>query len=568
MRPPNVIFLIIDSLRADRTGLGGHRPSPSPVLDGWLGEGLVLRRNFATGCPTEFAYPGLMTSTLPLDHGGYTNGITSRPQTLAESFQAAGYRTMRIVHDSFEANSGYGRGFAESIYRFDLRRLRERAMIEIGQFRRFYRADPGALPQLAAELAARLRHKFAEYDQYAAELAAADQRGDLQDTLLLQGIDYARLRELVLREQSVFVADPRAYAEPMITEQGPEALGFLQKFAQGQQPKLRSLDRPGRWLILLSFLALVRHAAAGWPNRQALRHHSHYFGRPLASRVKYPSGAYYIEQLGRWIADQKGAQPFFAWLHLVDIHDQNFWSFDLPGDGQRQRAEYRAHREFLARIADRGSAYPGSPVYDLSVRYTDLQLGRLREILRQTGRARDTLVVITGDHGHNFPFWPRRAPFHQAEAFFDDLYHVPAGVVGPGVPARVHGGLSSSMDLGPTVLGLAGLPIPTAFRGRDLSQADAPEVAQVFSEHMGPGLCDFARKSMRIAVRSASGKLIYEVAPAAAADGGVVRAYYDLAADPHELCNLAAEPAGPERQRLEALVQARVQEIRKSAAPH
>ena len=118
---PNIIFLILDSLRYDRTGFSGHTPSATPVLDKLLNKGLVTSRTFSPGCPTQFAFPAIFTSTLPLDQGGYDRGINNRTASFVEVLKNNGYSTGAFVSGGW-ANKlhGYHKGFDEFHHLFDI----------------------------------------------------------------------------------------------------------------------------------------------------------------------------------------------------------------------------------------------------------------------------------------------------------------------------------------------------------------------------------------------------------------------------------------------------------------
>jgi choline-sulfatase len=75
-----------------------------------------------------------------------------------------------------------------------------------------------------------------------------------------------------------------------------------------------------------------------------------------------------------WLNGRTG--PFFLWTHLYDPH-----------------APYAPPRDFV-----RDSGRTG---YDGEVAYADAQLGRLILALERGGLARDTLIVVTSDHGES-----------------------------------------------------------------------------------------------------------------------------------------------------------------------
>ncbi len=87
--------------------------------------------------------------------------------------------------------------------------------------------------------------------------------------------------------------------------------------------------------------------------------------------------------------------------------------------------------------------------YAIEVEAYDTQVGSLLEALERSGEARNTLVIVTSDHGMPFP----RVKGHT----YEDAHHIPfvarwpEGIVRPG---RRVGALLSFVDLAPTLLEL------------------------------------------------------------------------------------------------------------------
>jgi arylsulfatase A-like enzyme len=110
-------------------------------------------------------------------------------------------------------------------------------------------------------------------------------------------------------------------------------------------------------------------------------------------------------------------------------------------------------------------------LYGDIVEEIDVNVGRLMARLEALGIADDTLVVFTSDNGPWFegssgPFRDRKGG-----SAWDGGFRVPSLWRWPnGLPAgRVENGLASNLDILPTVLGFAGLPLPdTELDGRDI----------------------------------------------------------------------------------------------------
>ena len=91
---PNVVLVVVDSLRADALGCYGDDPSPSPAIDRLAAEGLRFERAVAPASWNLPSVSSLVTSTPPWVHGqGAPASGAGEIVTLAETFAAAGYRT-------------------------------------------------------------------------------------------------------------------------------------------------------------------------------------------------------------------------------------------------------------------------------------------------------------------------------------------------------------------------------------------------------------------------------------------------------------------------------------------
>ncbi len=99
------------------------------------------------------------------------------------------------------------------------------------------------------------------------------------------------------------------------------------------------------------------------------------------------------------------------------------------------------------------------------VEEVDRQVGRVLDALRASPHARDTLVCFVSDHGEGLGAhrWVQKA------AFYEESVRVPLMFAGPGIPAgKRDAGLTSLLDILPTLCDYAGIPAPREARGRSL----------------------------------------------------------------------------------------------------
>ncbi len=94
-RPPDVVLITVDTLRADHLGAYGSTVAKTPVIDALAAEGLVFLNAVAPLPETLPSHLTLLTSLYPRDHGVLSNAapLPGDAVTLAHRFAAAGYAT-------------------------------------------------------------------------------------------------------------------------------------------------------------------------------------------------------------------------------------------------------------------------------------------------------------------------------------------------------------------------------------------------------------------------------------------------------------------------------------------
>jgi arylsulfatase A-like enzyme len=191
-------------------------------------------------------------------------------------------------------------------------------------------------------------------------------------------------------------------------------------------------------------------------------------------------------------------RPFFLFVHYFDPH-----------------AAYLQHPEY---------AFGPSDVdrYDSEIAYTDHHLGAVLEKLASDGLRENTIVAITSDHGEEFLDHGGR---YHTLTLFDEVLRVPLMIRAPGLgPHQIFYSVGL-IDLAPTLLDLAALPIPEGFGGTpipregDRFQLDAHR--SVFGETRREG-----KANLRCVVEG-KWKLIHDV-------HFEQWALFNLKRDPHE----------------------------------
>lgn len=113
---PNLLWIVVDTLRADHMGLYGYSRGTTPELDAWAKQGITFDMARSAAPWTLPSHVTMFTGLWPFEHGARVDHAYGGPSpTLAEHLRAQGYQTAGIVANVRMCNIAYGvgRGFDE-----------------------------------------------------------------------------------------------------------------------------------------------------------------------------------------------------------------------------------------------------------------------------------------------------------------------------------------------------------------------------------------------------------------------------------------------------------------------
>ena len=113
-RAPDVLLVIVDTLRADRVGRSGDAHHTTPALDALASSATRFTRAYATAPWTQPSVASILTGVLPSRHGlTRFAALPEEIETLPERLGEAGYATTGIVsHVLLSRRFGFDQGFA------------------------------------------------------------------------------------------------------------------------------------------------------------------------------------------------------------------------------------------------------------------------------------------------------------------------------------------------------------------------------------------------------------------------------------------------------------------------
>jgi arylsulfatase A-like enzyme len=115
-KKPNVILIIVDSLRADHLGCYGYGRDITPHIDKLSQEGVLFLNAFSQAGYTLASIPSILTSKFPLSHGVfygmYKHKLSNKEFTLAKILKKKGYFTVGFQDGLFPSRTcNFTQGF-------------------------------------------------------------------------------------------------------------------------------------------------------------------------------------------------------------------------------------------------------------------------------------------------------------------------------------------------------------------------------------------------------------------------------------------------------------------------
>ncbi len=110
---PNIILIVIDTLRPDHLSCYGHNRKTSPNIDSIAQKGVTFLNHFSTSSITMTSTASIFTGLLPYKHmAAFPHPIKPRALTISELLKTIGYTTVGFIGNvQVSKEFGFGRGF-------------------------------------------------------------------------------------------------------------------------------------------------------------------------------------------------------------------------------------------------------------------------------------------------------------------------------------------------------------------------------------------------------------------------------------------------------------------------
>ena len=557
----NVILLTIDSFTAQALDDKKYGQTAMPFFKELMEKSIYAKNHYTQGPHTEFGLQSLMTGMNTLDNSASLRGLVYAKKTIYDYFHEAGYglsvvtwpsnfypkRFQGIIKDYFTQ----GDSFILTLF------WRLKYYVELYQKQEIQEQD-------YIDLIGCFSDSFNSYLNFL-NIEAHDERAYALTKLRIHSLDLRNRYAIVKKEQEKFLQDKRKYVVDILENDGclPECLtvddNATQEEEESLHEKLEELYQENkRFLQTMKIKQAVgtlfdkRNSASEIMRAvfdMVIHREKPLVLRMMNWRIK-SNDTFRLSKQNRQnidctslktqleflvdILDQNrnNEKPEFIYFHTLSQHDPTQWySIDKSKEIIQQELED------AKKLIKNTHSYYGQYVYRLGLLYVDNCLKQFFTSLEEKGLLKNTVIVITADHGSSFCNNPNRT----APAFnncHSELYHIPLLIYGESVQPRTLMGYYTHRDVIPTLMELCGMEIPFYGRGQSiLDDSYVPDIA--LAERTPSGAPALLHKDVIYTARNKRYLVEYEANTFKPFASGRLVEVYDLQKDAEELKNIA-----------------------------
>ncbi len=245
--------------------------------------------------------------------------------------------------------------------------------------------------------------------------------------------------------------------------------------------------------------------------------------------------------------------PFAAPKRYFDHHDPEKIASPAVTERPKEPSSWHRSGEFRNNYGHESGRDPETDLdyarelrhaYAAAITYVDAQVGRVLDTLQDLGLAENTVIVLWSDHG----FLMGEHAIWGKHCLYENALRSPLMIRYPGLPRPGEGSeaISETVDLLPTLLDLCGLPPQSGIDGRSLR----PHLEDPEADSERPALAFWSNQRT---IRTDRWRLIAH--PGQEPSSPAVE-LFDMANDPNESSNVAADHPETVRELLQILAEA------------
>lgn len=560
MRKKNIILFIIDSL--NNTRIRQYGDVLMPAFTKLKKEYCYCDSMYSQAPYTEAALMSLYCGQDVLQNNGYLFRFRDADATFFELMKENGYTTFFNSYQPQCYPSSLRRGVDDIYYNvgFDIGAFWSYRLYHYSELLKkneLTEGDYSALTEL-------LQDNFDEWLIFLDAIIKSDRSVEM-----IQGnagdYDAEGVKEEVLSQQKLFQDSPKLYINDVLQQGRSHKLFNIKAYDQVTKikdrtitekncRKVKALFKDIWWknirrnisslpvlisIIFKSFLSFVVNPTHDNKKdflKAAYYSLNHLLDFDLRSRARNdydsfknaPSARTHLDHFFKWADDYKSDKPFFACVHVDDVHNPEvFLTYDTEDESVFDNDISLAKNT----IANLPKGSKGSVTHDLSLRYIDNVIKYLVDTVNQKEYGKDTSIIICADHGFSFGGDPIRKTY--VTNLYLENYNIPFLIIDQDLRGISIDGLRESKD------------IPSLIRDMAEDSAKAieqlPEYPVCTIEYCGGGCPDLSRRELKLAAFDNN----YFVGTLCELNKNLtdtnLTEIYDLSTDPEQKKNLAGQ---------------------------
>ena len=506
LEKPNVLLLTIDALRADRMSLNGYGRPTTPNLDRLAQNAWVCDQAVSMGAFTQVSFHSFMTSSMPLNHGGYDLGGEGRPPNIFGQFKDHGYETISISTFPWITRfCGYPEDAVDrQFYTFILNAfVGLYGSSTMGSYLRAWHDDKIPIEE-AVKLTRPWIMKTFDYSEEYCRIRQEQNAHNKLDfeyaTFMKEGFSYRLVLNSIARHRQEYFNDPAAYLRNHL-KSVPNAHDWMGR-------DWRYFCRiPSKYVEEITSRAANRLVGLFSPQRAALRKHRY---------KRYVDAKDLSSKILREVRERESPEkPFFLWSHFCDLHIPF-----CPGPGPdwyKKTAPYLKNLDYprdldlsvglKKRPENEDELRIWSALYDTTLNYVDEKIGEIINGLDELGLRENTLIVFCGDHGEELG---EHGDISHHFRLYDHNIRVPLIFHHPKLEQTRINSLVTLLDLAPTIAHLSSIPPVDEWVGEVVSSPQAADRDHVLVETFHGGNCLFDHRPIYMALRTSQWKYLWK----------------------------------------------------------
>ncbi len=574
----NVIMLVLDSVTYENTIGNEGKEIPMPFLHSLINKGIKIDKMFSEAPYTEAALVSLLCGDNTLDKTGHMKRNYNH-KSILKIFEENDYEIFSNTYWPSTYPSGHLHEFENRYYDFAF------MFKQAWNYRLKYFSEIENLTKEEKELVVDIvEDNFKAWIKYFDNISNKDKSVEIiYDTLDLE--NFSDNKKRLLDEYNKFIEDKMSYSMKILEMKLEHPLFKIKNYKETKRINLdfkKKISKKYKSLFIKIFwknfflnlknnrvsFTVVKNYLKSREFKKLKRYFMNYMNaivdRDLFSKIgenydivkDMPSITTILQHFLDWTDKRTNEKPFFAYMQVLDNHfSETFFTYDTEDENLIDE-EMAEAKKYLSSIK---SKYKGSICYDLSLKYSDNCLKKIFAELDKRGMLKNTIVVVTADHGFSYYYNPIREQF--VTNFYNETYHIPIMFYYENMKPQKLDGYFMSKDIVPTILDLCNIKKPNNMDADSVLKSHGRNYALI--EYMGAGCPHYYRRNLMLGVRNDKHSVVLSV-PLNDFTKYEFVTCYDLVKDPLEKNNLIYSKINKEDIKEELqIIQERYEKIKK-----